>query len=190
MDSQWLKTQFQKNPRKSKAGLARYLNLEPPAISKILSGSRQIKAREFLKMQEFFGIISTTATGDSFQDTEHLSSNWSIPPNFSDSKKPTRMDIKICEVQDDMMHPDLDKKDNVVVDLSNKICKPEGIFLLYDGHEYYIRQCRYVGDDSQDQIEISAKDKAFETQIIEADCVKIIGRVIGKLEWLEEPKKT
>lgn len=187
MDSQWLKMQFQINPRKSKAGLARYLNLEPPAISKILSGSRQIKAREFLKMQEFFGILEPASSDDSFQDSDSIATSWAIPQGLSHSSKPKRMNIKICEVPDDTMHPDLSKNDNVVVDLSDQLCKPAGVFLLYDGHEYYIRQCRYVSDDSQDEIEISAKDKNFETQKIKANLIRVIGRVIGKLEWLEKP---
>ena len=56
MDSQWLKEQFDCNPDKSKAGLARALNLEPPAISKILNGTRQIKAQEYNLMRQYFGL--------------------------------------------------------------------------------------------------------------------------------------
>ena len=186
MDSQWLKTQFHMNPRKSKAGLARYLNLEPPAISKILSGARQIKAREYLKMQEFFGIANIAAGDGNFWNKDNNPTNWAIPDDLLHSQKPTQMNIKVCEIPDDTMHPELSKNDNVVIDLSKQVCTPSGVFLLYDGHEYYIRQCRYISEDSQDEIEITAKDKKFETQIIEADAIRIVGRVIGKLEWLEK----
>lgn len=42
------------HPKKTKAQLARLLGLEPPAVSKILAGTRQIKAQEYMKMREFF----------------------------------------------------------------------------------------------------------------------------------------
>lgn len=60
MDSQWLQLQFRLNPDKTKADLARALGLEPPAISKILAGNRQIKAQEYVKMREFFGMGGTS----------------------------------------------------------------------------------------------------------------------------------
>lgn len=60
MDSQWLKTQFQHNPNRTKAALAKALGLEPSAISKILKGTRQIKAQEYIIMRRFFGLSDQT----------------------------------------------------------------------------------------------------------------------------------
>jgi len=56
MNSEWLRTQFELHPSKSKADLARALRLKPSAISKILSQTRQIKANEYCEMRRFFGL--------------------------------------------------------------------------------------------------------------------------------------
>lgn len=51
---QWLK-QGLKKPHKTQAGLAAALNVDPSAISKIISGTRQIKAHELPKIAEYIG---------------------------------------------------------------------------------------------------------------------------------------
>ena len=56
MDSQWLNRQFELYPTKTKARLADVLGLEPPAVSKILKGMRQIKAKEYALMRQYFGL--------------------------------------------------------------------------------------------------------------------------------------
>ncbi|HEY8190105.1 MAG TPA: helix-turn-helix transcriptional regulator, partial [Micavibrio sp.] len=56
MDTEWLKLQFRLHPERNKAGLAEALGLGAPAISKILSGGRQIKAAEYIAMRRYFGL--------------------------------------------------------------------------------------------------------------------------------------
>lgn len=98
MDSQWLKTQFALNPGKTKAGLAEIMGLDPPAVSKILKGMRQIKAQEYAARRHYFGLPTDGASSlDAYKDSYVLRpfasslqeetensgiSEWIIPANI------------------------------------------------------------------------------------------------------------
>lgn len=56
MDQKWLEAQFKLYPDKKKSDLARTLKIGTPAISKILAGTREVKAHEYVGMRKFFGL--------------------------------------------------------------------------------------------------------------------------------------
>ena len=132
MDSQWLKTQFQLHPDKSRADLARALDLDPPAISKILAGGRQIKAHEYIAMRRFFGLpvdgdravsggyrLSPFAHDRGLSDRTATSDQdaWIMPAKLLESKTQAPPDkIRIFTVQDSSMEPDFMTGAQVLVD--------------------------------------------------------------------------
>lgn len=197
MDSQWLKMQFQTHPYKSKAALARSLKLEPPAISKILSGTRQIKAHEYIQMRKFFGLDRGDEYMSDDQDTYVIQplqnleegaapqGDWSIPASVMGQKTNAPPDkIKIFLIEDTIMEPEVKKGEYVVVDMSDTKPNPPGIFVISDGYGYMARFCTYKAKIKTEKIQISAAQEGFEPQTLKADEVDFIGRVIGKLEWL------
>jgi hypothetical protein len=204
MDSQWLKTQFQLNPDRTKAGLAKALGLEAPAISKILKGTRQIKAQEYASMRRYFGlpvdgaesikkrhdsyVISALTHGQSNmreKDAPQDNSEWVIPADIlSQRTKAPSNQIKIFRVKENTMAPDFRLGEHVLVDLSDQKPSPPGIFVVSDGFGYLIRHCEYIPHSSPPEIRVSAKDKSFHPQILQSDEFKITGRVIAKLQWL------
>lgn len=203
MDSQWLKTQFQFNPDKTKAGLAMALGLEPPAISKILHGGRQIKAQEYMIMRQYFGLpndgehalkrpanaamITQLQSEQGFGETAQAENGqeWIIPQEILSSRTRTPPEnIKIFQIRENVMEPQFYHGEYVLVDISDQKPSPPGIFIVSDGFGHMVRQCAYVPKSSPPQIRISATNKNFEPHNMEPDEFALVGRVIARLQWL------
>lgn len=203
MDAQWLRTQFGLNPDKSKTGLAEAMGLEPPAVSKILSGKRQIKAHEYVAMRRYFGlpldgakaarpsndafIIDPLSTGNGMREGQHGddSDQWILPARLFSSRTSADADqIKIFKVQENAMAPEFNFGEYVVVDLSDKKPSPPGVFITSDGFGHLIRRCEFLANSKPAKVRISANDKNFQTQTLDYSEFRIVGRVIAKLQWL------
>lgn len=198
MDAQWLKNQFDLNPDKSKADLARVLGLEPPAISKMLAGTRQIKAQEYVSMRRFFGLpvdgqkavsagayeLQTLLSGLSERDTPADQDSWIMPARLLESKTAASPDkIKIFAVRDNSMEPDFAVGTQVLVDLSDTMPSPPGVFVMSDGVGPVLRQCDIVPGEEPLQLNISSRSGvSFRLSMNKAS---ITGRVIARLEWLK-----
>lgn len=197
MDATWLKTQFQMNPDHSRADLARALNLDPPAISKILSGTRQIKAHEYITMRRFFGLpvdgqkaveqggyrLQTLSQGLSERSINDDQDSWIMPARLLESKTRSAPDkIRIFTVRDNSMEPDFMIGSQVLVDLSDVTPSPPGVFVLSDGIGHVLRQCDVIPGETPLQINVSSRGGvSFQLTSARAG---IIGRVIARLDWL------
>lgn len=201
MDSQWLKMQFSLNPNRSKADLAKALGLEPPAISKILKGTRQIKAQEYIEMRRFFGMpldgerslkkesggykISTLEGHGTFSDSESTESQWVIPAAIlSNRTQATPEQIRIFQIKENMMEPDFKQGEWVLVDLSDRHPSPPGTFIISDGFGHMVRQCEFVPGSKPPQVKVSAHSGSFKSQTLKLEDFKVIGKVIAKLQML------
>lgn len=203
MDSQWLKQQFERNPDKTKAGLARALNLEPPAVSKILNNTRQIKAPEYNTMRRYFGLpvdgehavhaMENTYRLDTLAGNQNLqedvqgapADSWVIPAEILNQRTQAPPNkIKIFKVQEQLMEPEYRHGEHVLVDLSDQTPTPPGAFIVSDGFGYMLRFCEFVVNSEPPEIKISASNSAFQTQTLTFDDFDIVGRVIAKLQWL------
>ncbi|MCK5285217.1 MAG: hypothetical protein KAJ86_06505 [Alphaproteobacteria bacterium] len=205
MNSQWLKAQFKLNPDKTKAGLAKAMKLEPPAISKILKETRQVKAHEYIEMRRYFGlpidgeksiiqngdgyVISPLSSHDGFKDQKSYNSEagseWVIPADILGQRtKAPPEKVKIFQIQENTMEPDFRHGEHVVVDLSDIEPSPPGVFIVSDGFGYLIRQCEYLPQSKPPEIKVSAKDSSFLPQILKKYEFKMVGRVIAKIQWV------
>lgn len=202
MDAQWLKTQFELHPEKTKADLARSLGLEAPAVSKILKGIRQIKAREYLKMREFFGlpvdgekavnhnqsayVVETLSEAQKLQDDGNsVSEDWVIPTKIMRQHTEAQPDhVKNFRVGDDMMAPEFNRGEYVMVDVADNSASPPGAFIIYDGASYMIRNCELIAKSDPAEVRVSALKAGFQSQKLKLDGFQIVGRVIAKLQWL------
>lgn len=206
MDADWLKTQFRFNPGKTRAELAKALGLEAPAVSKILNGTRQIKAQEYIVMRRFFGLpaddekASGTAGGPGsgtytlapldggFEDADDPAASaesWTIPAHiFRQRTKASPEQIRIFTAQENVMAPDILLGDPVLVDLSDRTPSPPGIFIVSDGLGYIIRRCEYVPHSNPPEIRLSTSSGKIEPLTLPLGKAGILGRVIAKLQWL------
>jgi len=202
MDAKWLKMQFDLNPDMVKSDLAEQLGLEPPAISKILKGTRQIKAQEYAQMRAFFGFpsieagdpvytsgyrLGELANGNAMEE-EHVfaqEEDWVIPQKIINKRTSATADqIKIFENKEPLMAPEFALGAHVVVDLSDAQPSPPGVFVIYDGMGHMLRHCEFVANSSPQEITISAHCSNFTEQRLFLDDVTIVGRVIAKLQML------
>lgn len=204
MDKNWLKAQFALHPEKTKAELAKALGLEPPAVSKILSGQRQIKAHEYVGMRKFFGYPdeqtgakSARAHAETYTlrplsggfaektDTAPEQDAWVMPASVIAKKTSAPPDqIRIFAVQENAMTPDFMPGEQVLVDLSDVRPSPAGVFVVSDGMSHIIRQCEYVPHSDPPQVRFSARNSQYEAYTLPLEKAQITGRVIAKLEWL------
>lgn len=201
MDADWLKTQFEVNPEKTKADLAHTLGLEPSAISKILGCKRQIKAHEYMTMRRFFNLPTdgekslrpnvtsidkkTAPYLHEQSDINNTPEQWIIPAGLLGERTSAPPDkIKVFKIREKTMEPDFKIGENVVVDLSDRNASPPGTFIISDGYGELIRQCELDTGSKPPKIRVSAAHKDFQAQLLELSEFQIIGRVIAKLQWL------
>ena len=117
MDYKWLQKQFEQFPTKNKVGLARALNMGMPAVSKMLNNTRQIKAREYIIMQRYFGLTDAAATSlQGLQDyNDHIGVDWDMPDDIG-QPKPARFrpyviaqdtgSVRFCKGETLLLDPD------------------------------------------------------------------------------------
>lgn len=204
MDSQWLKTLFATHPSHSKADLAKALGLEPSAVSKILAGTRQIKAQEYIVMRQYFGLptdgmsaarqdgqassytISPLSEPAGFtEDIKGAEGEWIIPANIiAQRTQAPPGKIKIFQVNENAMQPDFNYGESVLVDVTDMVPSPPGVFIVSDGYGHMIRRCAFIPGKKPPGIAVSANSDSFRAQILKQDDFKIIGRVIAKLQML------
>ena len=201
MDHQWLKSQFALHPVLSKADLARALNLDPPAVSKMLAGTRQIKAQEYVAMRTFFGMpsdghramgagasaatqgytLKAFAEPDGGRDIDA----WSLPAMLMARKtRAAPEQVRVFDIGDNTMAPDFMPGEHVLVDLSDRQPSPPGVFLVFDGVGHSLRQGEIVPHAQPAQVRFSAVNRNYESRVADLEKAGIAGRVIAKLQWL------
>lgn len=211
MDAEWLKEQFRQSPGKTRAGLASALGLGAPAVSKMLAGTRQIKAAEYIRMRRFFGLpvdgerAVRSGSGNKARGRSHCvlepiragakdlrdggseddDDAWMIPAGILKGHTRTPPEkIRIFAVADNAMAPDFSAGERVLVDLSDTQPSPPGAFLVSDGMTQMLRHCEYMAHSKPPSVTISTvsgRSKPYTTPVSKAG---IIGRVIARLEWL------
>lgn len=189
MNAEWLKEQFERNPDKTKAGLAKAIGLEPPAISKILANTRQIKAQEYISMRTYFDLQNgdfNHSMDYGLSDKESVQSpEWGMPSDLVQSSNDDGFSVqhtKVVKVQETTMQPDFYQDDYVAVDFSDADPSRSGVFLVSDGYGQMFRQCEVIQVDGCARIRITATAKGFLPQDLRDDEFKILGRVIGKVD--------
>ena len=200
MDAQWLKKQFEYSPKRSKANLAKALGLEPPAISKILNGTRQIKAQEYIIMRDYFGLpndgeksehsansytLKPLSGSKGLSDNAQPEQNWVIPAGLITQRTDAPQNqIKVFKIQENMMSPDFNQGEHVMIDLSDNTPSPAGIFAVSDGFGTMIRHCEFMAGSKPPTIRVSANQQKFQPQILRLGEFKLLGRVIAKMQWM------
>jgi len=200
MDSQWLNSLFAENSDKTKKSLADYLGMEPPAVSKMLNGTRQIKTKEYFSIRTFFGLpvdgehamalrqhpLTQTASNHqnnyNFAEPNNTGGAWKTESDLIQTNNEAILYTKTMIVKntDDYMMPDFKKEEAVLVNLEDRNPKETGIFVISDSINSMLRRCEVIEEDGRLQVKISANKTDFLPQILDMDDVHILGRVIGK----------
>ena len=204
MDHLWLHRQFAAHPGKTRSALAAALGLGAPAVSKILAGTRQIKAAEYAVMRRFFGLPvdgeraaqGTRGTSGRGVTVNRLSRTlsesaitsddaWTLPASLLAGRTAAPAEqLRIFAVQETAMAPDFQPGEQVLVDLSNRNPSPGGVFVVSDGFGHVLRQIEYVPHSQPPSVRLSARQGSYTAHTLPLDKAVLIGRVIAKLQWL------
>jgi hypothetical protein len=203
MDSEWLKLQFRLHPDKNKAGLADALGLGAPAVSKILSGGRQIKAAEYITMRRYFDlpvdgdkgvrpamlpnhyvVAPMPAAGMEEKETPPPEDSWTIPARLLKPHSVAPDQVRIFTVQQADMAPDFLSGEHVLVNMADVTPSPPGAFLVSDGMGHIIRRCEYVPHSNPPLVKLSAASGMYDSHTLPLKDAGLVGRLIAKLQWL------
>jgi hypothetical protein len=183
MDDLWLQSQFKKNPHLGKTDLAVVLSLNASAISKMLSGTRQIKAREYLLMRKFFGLptgdmppplrIEKMIDGGFFATEPKVG-------DFESKHGPPKYDL--VTVPDAGMLPDFLPGEKLLLDRHDRLVASIGIYAFREKNSIRIR----ILDPHGEKMHVSAlsQGREYKDRLILARNIHVIGRVVGKISWL------
>jgi len=129
----------------------------------------------------YFSDVRASAGGGAFnfdEDYEVLSIDktimHSITPNFSST-------LEAINVDGESMEPTLQDGSIVFIDREQKNINKDGIFIASTTAGLFIKRIRKRADG---MIELISDNKAYSPEIITAEEVEIVGRVIGNVESL------
>ncbi len=180
MDDKWLNLQFKNFPDKSKSDLSQLLGIQPSGISKMLAGTRQIKAKEYLLMRKFFDMPGSGAAIEKRKSNIQSYENLKAADGSIQAWTGTPSRYKVVEVTDSNLMPDFLPGERVLIDTSENNALRSGLFAMQDSGRFTIRILEISGT----KLKISGIAKESNRKTVPASTVQIIGRVVAKLNWI------
>jgi phage repressor protein C with HTH and peptisase S24 domain len=132
---------------------------------------------------DFIGIAYVNARpsmgGGSILDEEakpgrdfHFRRSW-----IKDRLKAAPSMLRVMQVEGDSMKPTLEDGDTVLVDMSQKIPQPPGIFVLHDGLGLVAKRLEHVPMSDPPRVQIISDNTRYPPYDCLADEVNIVGRI-------------
>jgi plasmid maintenance system antidote protein VapI len=179
MDSLWLAKQFIAHSHKSKAELALALKLPPSSISKMIKGTRQIKATEFMEMRKFFGfdVDKKTKTSLRAMISPLAALNEIEQDEFERKIEKQKPDYDIVRIDDLDMIPLFMPDDHILIDRNYKAVHRMGLYAYEFNQKIFVR---YILSNRSNDYEVRDMTPN-ETQYVPRNYVKILGMVVGKV---------
>lgn len=150
MDVEWIRTALRR-PGKSQAGLARALGRDPSAVTKLLQGSRQLKAAEIAKVQAYlaaqpeatarpdweaefqlvpvYDIRASAGAGSLTEDGEPIYFHM-FRRQWLDRMTVSPGQLSVVQVSGDSMWDTLHDGDHVLLDRSQQNIRREGLYVI------------------------------------------------------------
>ena len=198
----------------TRGDLAKHLYLRPSAISRILTGQRDIKNSEAIQISAFLGVplseflkktgidsglVSQVIKADraepqllykkfpapSLIAEEGAGSTWGIPANLLGQKTNSPLkNLAMIEVKDDCMAPTLAVGARVLVDYQKTSPSPAGIFLIGKGDGYSFRRGALVPQTAKKILRLSADNAFYRSDEFDLKNSPIKARVIAIFSWV------
>lgn len=194
----------------SQVALAKYIGVSPSAVSRILSGSRQISATELIDLKNFFDlsykdfaeIFSFNFESDndlvrythknltddikidslSIKPYDEDKGGIALPSIMLNSVKVDRIDyLRWLRIFDDAMSPTLERGDVIVIDFSNKA--GVGLYAIEIAPEQVsVRRVDAGRWDAGDlHVHIAADNPKFRSYETPLQSLKVIGAVLVRI---------
>lgn len=109
---------------------------------------------------------------------ETIEPPWSIPPTAIGLAPSALSGLEIREVIGDAMFPDLRSGDYALVNTSDVVPSPAGLFMIHDGHGLQIRRIESIASK---KLRVSASNPSYSPFDASPEEVTIYGRIILKV---------
>lgn len=86
--------------------------------------------------------------------------------------------LHIITIDDDSMEPLLSTADRILIDTSQRVPVPPGIFVIWDGMGLVAKRVEHVPHSDPPTVVIKSANPEYQTYERDAEEVNIIGRVI------------
>jgi phage repressor protein C with HTH and peptisase S24 domain len=113
---------------------------------------------------------------EGFEETKDV---WYFPDGLIRHEFRTRAgDLRIITIDGDSMEPELSSGDRIMVDTSQRVPVPPGIFVIWDGMGIVAKRIEHILSSDPAKLRIMSVNPDYETYEREAEEVSVIGRVV------------
>jgi phage repressor protein C with HTH and peptisase S24 domain len=113
---------------------------------------------------------------DGFEETKDV---WYIPDAMIRHEFRARAgDLRIITIDGDSMEPVLSSGDRIMVDTTQRVPVPPGIFVIWDGMGIVAKRIEHILSSDPAKLRIMSVNPDYETYERDAEEVNVIGRVV------------
>ena len=138
----------------------------------------RLSARGFVAVTEI-DVRASAGPGAIHEGLEEAKGTWLFPDPVIRHEFRTRPEnLHIITIDGDSMEPLLSTGDRILIDTSQRVPVPPGIFVIWDGMGVVAKRVEHVPHSDPPTIVIKSVNPEYQTYERQADEVNIIGRVI------------
>ncbi len=109
---------------------------------------------------------------------------WQVPSEFIRAQTTAGpADVRIIRIYGDSMAPMFQPGDRVLVDLSDTMPSPPGVFVLWDGLGIVVKRVEFIPYSEPKMVRLVSANQAYESYERPLETIHINGRVIAKWQW-------
>lgn len=124
-------------------------------------------------------VRASAGAGAVFDGLEESRATWLFPdPVIRHEFRARPEDLRILTIDGDSMEPLLSSGDRILIDTSQRVPVPPGIFVIWDGMGIVAKRVEHVPNSEPATIVIKSVNPDYQTYERGAEEVNIIGRVI------------
>ncbi len=132
----------------------------------------------FSKIPEF-DVRASAGPGALLEGIEETKDIWYFPdPVIRHEFRATPETLRIITIDGDSMEPELSSGDRIMVDVSQRIPVPPGIFVIWDGMGIVVKRIEHILSSDPPKLRIKSVNPDYETYERDAEEVRVIGRVV------------
>lgn len=163
--------------RHSEASARRpYAETEPPGTEPRRKRGQEVEGFSAVKEIDVRASAGPGAINDGFEEAK---GTWLFPdPVIRHEFRARATDLHIVTIDGDSMEPLLSSGDRILIDTSQRVPVPPGIFVIWDGMGIVAKRVEHVPHSEPPKIVIKSVNPEYQTYERDADEVNIIGRVI------------
>lgn len=141
------------------------------------------ESQDYIAVREFD--VRAAMGGGSIVDSEKYIGSWSLPGVLIKGQTTAApANLTFIQTIGESMTPDFPPGSRVLVDLSDTVPTPPGIFIVWDGMGVVLKRVEFVPHSDPPRIRLSSINPAYSAYERPLDDALIRGRVIGRWAWV------